>query len=73
MKENMTFAWIASWFALVGQLLFFLIVSLLTGNWMYAMWSFVVSMAAGVPSMIRTWQRSKVIKAGKENASDPIS
>jgi hypothetical protein len=59
MKENLTFAWIASWFALLGQLLFFICVALYTGQWMYVMWSFVVSMSVGVPSMIRTWQATK--------------
>jgi len=28
MKENLKFAWIASWFALVGQLVFFMGVSI---------------------------------------------
>ena len=59
MKENLTFAWIASWFALLGQLLFFICVALYTGEWMYVMWSFMVSMSAGVPSVIRTWQAHK--------------
>ncbi|MGP4074713.1 hypothetical protein [Halobacillus sp. K22] len=54
MKENLTYAWIASWFALVGQLIFFLGVSLFTGEWRYIMWSLLVSMVAGVPSMIWT-------------------
>jgi hypothetical protein len=65
MKQNLTFAWIASWFALVGQLVFFIGVSLFTGDWRYVMWSFMVSMAAGVPSMIRTWQEQKKAKPSK--------
>ncbi|WP_374056030.1 hypothetical protein [Rossellomorea sp. FM04394] len=59
MKQNLRLAWIASWFALVGQLGFFIGVSLFTGDWRYVMWSFIVSMMAGVPSMIRTWQEQK--------------
>ncbi|TMU85049.1 hypothetical protein FGG79_14245 [Bacillus sp. BHET2] len=59
MKENLTLAWIASWFALAGQLLLFIGVALFTGEWMYIMWSWVVSMSVGVPSMIRTWQAQK--------------
>ncbi|MGM0751565.1 MAG: hypothetical protein ACQET6_06500 [Bacillota bacterium] len=59
MKQNLRLAWIASWFALVGQLVFFIGVSLFTGDWRYVMWSFIVSMMAGVPSMIRTWQEQK--------------
>lgn len=54
----------ASWFALVGQLVFFIGVSMFTGNWRFAMWSFMVSMLAGVPSMIRTVQAQK--KANNE-------
>lgn len=61
MKENLRFAWIASWFALVGQLVFFLGVSIYTGEWRYLMWSFIVSMSAGLPSIINTWQAQKRI------------
>ncbi len=59
MRENLRFAWIASCFALVGQFVFFICVALLTGEWHYVMWSFLVSMMAGVPSMISTWQAQK--------------
>ncbi|SDM71336.1 hypothetical protein [Sediminibacillus halophilus] len=59
MKENLRFAWIASWFALVGQLVFFIGVAIFTGEWRYVMWSLMVSMMAGVPSMIRTGQAQK--------------
>ncbi|MCA1065788.1 hypothetical protein QTG56_22145 [Rossellomorea sp. AcN35-11] len=59
MKQNLTLAWIASWFALVGQLVFFIGVALITGEWRYVMWSFVVSMSAGVTGMIYTWQAQK--------------
>ncbi|WP_258871324.1 hypothetical protein [Halobacillus trueperi] len=45
MKENLTFAWIASWFALVGQLAFFIVVALFTGEWRYVMWSLLVSLS----------------------------
>ncbi|TYS89714.1 hypothetical protein [Rossellomorea aquimaris] len=68
MKENMKLAWIASWFALVGQLAFFICVALFTGDWRYVMWSFMVSMAAGVPSMIRTWLTQKKINDQKANS-----
>ncbi|WP_407272148.1 hypothetical protein [Radiobacillus sp. PE A8.2] len=59
MKQNLKFAWIASWFALVGQLIFFLGVSIFTGEWRFLMWSLLASMSAGVPSMIRSWQAQK--------------
>ncbi|GLB60129.1 hypothetical protein [Cytobacillus sp. NCCP-133] len=65
MKANLKFAWIVSWFALVGQLLFFIGVSLYTGDWRYAMWSFMVSLLAGVPSMINTWQAQKKANVNK--------
>ncbi|MGD6846619.1 hypothetical protein [Rossellomorea aquimaris] len=68
MKENMKLAWIASWFALVGQLAFFICVALFTGDWRYVMWSFMVSMAAGVPSMIRSWLAQKKINDQKANS-----
>ncbi len=66
MKENLTLAWIASWFALAGQLLFFIGVAIFTGEWMYIMWSWVVSMSVGVPSMIRTWQAQKKVNAQRD-------
>ena len=65
MKENLRLAWIASWFALVGQLVFFIGVSMFTGNWRFAMWSFMVSMLAGVPSMIQTFQAQKKANSNK--------
>lgn len=67
MKKNLKFAWIASWFALVGQLLYFTGVSFFTGEWRYVMWSFMVSMIAGVPSIINTWRLQK-----KENERTTI-
>lgn len=60
MKNNLTFAWIASLFALFGQLLYFIGVSAFTGEWGYAMWSAMVSMVIGVPSMLRTWKQHKM-------------
>ncbi|MGF3104755.1 hypothetical protein [Rossellomorea sp. DUT-2] len=68
MKENMKLAWIASWFALVGQLIFFIGVATFTEDWRYVMWSFMVSMAAGVPSMIRTWLAQKKINDQKASS-----
>jgi hypothetical protein len=59
MKGNLRFAWIATWFALLGQLIFFLVVSIFTGEWRYLMWSFMVSLLAGVPSLIDTRQAQK--------------
>lgn len=59
MKENLKLAWVASWFALVGQLLIFTIISLVTGDWRYVMWSFMVAMLVGMPNIIRTWQAQK--------------
>jgi len=59
MKENLTLAWIAALFALVGQLLFFIIIAIYTGEWRYVMWSFIVSMSVGIPSMIHVWQAQK--------------
>lgn len=65
MKENLMLAWIASWFALVGQLVFFIGYSLFTGEWRYVMWSGMVSLVAGVPSIINTWRAQK--KANNQN------
>ncbi|MBN9654011.1 hypothetical protein J0K78_07025 [Halobacillus sp. GSS1] len=65
MKENLTFAWIASWFALVGQLAFFVVVALITGDWRYVMWSLLVSLSVGVPNMIRTWKSQQKAHARK--------
>lgn len=73
MKENLTLAWIAAWFALVGQLVFFIIVALITGEWRYVMWSFIVSMSAGVPSMIFTWRAHKKANDKEESEHDPRS
>jgi hypothetical protein len=67
-KENLKLAWIASWFALVGQLVFFIGVALFTEDWRYVMWSFMVSMAAGVPSMMSTWLAQKKINEQKANS-----
>ncbi len=47
-----------SLFALVGQFLYFLIVSLYTGEFRYMIWSFMVSMIIGVPSLIKTLQKT---------------
>ncbi|NGP46701.1 hypothetical protein G4V62_17760 [Bacillaceae bacterium SIJ1] len=59
MYKNLKSAWILSWFALVGQLVFFIGVSIFTGDWRYVMWSFMVSMIAGVPSIFNTWRLQK--------------
>ncbi|MGG0657501.1 hypothetical protein [Rummeliibacillus pycnus] len=59
MKENLKIAWIASCFALVGQLAIFIGVAIFTTNWRFVMWSFMVSMIAGVPSMIIGEHRKK--------------
>lgn len=34
-------------------------VDFFTGEWCYVMWSFMVSMIAGFPSMINTWRAQK--------------
>ncbi|MGG0730655.1 hypothetical protein [Bacillus paramycoides] len=60
MKENLKVAWITSWFALLGQLVFFIGLSLLTENWRFTMWSFMVSMIVGVPSIIHTYKSQKI-------------
>lgn len=67
MKENLTMAWVAVWFTLVGQLVLFIGVSIVTGEWRYAMWSFMVSMLAGIPSLILTWQAKRKSNIHKEN------
>lgn len=68
MDKNLKLAWIASLFALVGQVVYFFGVSLYTGNWSYLMWSIFVSMVVGVPSIIRTWQAQKKVNSGKVNS-----
>lgn len=59
MYKNLKLAWILSWFALAGQLVYFLGVSIFTGDWRYVMWSFMISMLVGVPSIINTWRSQK--------------
>ena len=71
MKEKLKFAWIASWFALVGQLMIFMSISIVTNDWRYLMWSFVAAMMVGVSSMIHTWQAQK--KANQEHKKDERS
>ncbi|KWU63903.1 hypothetical protein [Priestia megaterium] len=66
MKENMMFAWIASWLALAGQLVFFMGVALFTGDWRYMMWSFTISIIVGIPSIIGTYKRNQQLKAYKK-------
>ncbi|WP_064093444.1 hypothetical protein [Rossellomorea aquimaris] len=65
MKENLILALIASIFSLIGQLLFFIGVSIYTNEWRYLQWSFMVSMAVGVPSLILTLKRMKETKRKK--------
>lgn len=55
-KENFTIAWVAVWFATVGQLLFFVGLSLYTGEWGYAMWSLWVAVVIGIPTSVNTWR-----------------
>ncbi len=55
----MMFAWIASWLALAGQLVFFMGVALFTGDWRYMMWSFMISIIVGIPSIIGTYKRNQ--------------
>ncbi len=62
----MMFAWIASWLALVGQLIFFMEVALLTGDWRYMMWSFMISIIVGMPSIIGTYKRNQHLKTYKK-------
>ncbi|MFJ5562444.1 hypothetical protein [Lysinibacillus xylanilyticus] len=69
MKENLKIAWIASWFALVGQLAIFIGVAIFTTNWRFVMWSFMVSMMIGVPSMINTWRAQKKANSNKKNGA----
>ena len=47
MKENVKVAWIASWFALVGQLMIFMSIAIIANDWRYLMWSFIAAMMAG--------------------------
>ncbi|YCA45411.1 hypothetical protein M1E11_09585 [Bacillus sp. JZ8] len=60
MKKKLTFAWIASLFALFVQLLYFIGGSAFTGEWGYAMWSAMVSMVIGVPSVLEPWKQHKI-------------
>ncbi|MBY0122274.1 hypothetical protein [Bacillus sp. S/N-304-OC-R1] len=59
MKGNLKWAWTVSWLALVGQLVVFLGISIFTGNWLFVMWSFMVSLLIGIPSMMNTWKAQK--------------
>ncbi|WP_221565370.1 hypothetical protein [Alkalihalobacillus sp. TS-13] len=67
MKENLTLAWVASWCALVGQLVFFIGVAFFTGEWRYILWSFIASMMAGVPCMMLTWKSQKKANLNQVN------
>lgn len=57
----MMFAWIASWSAR-----FFMGVALFTGDWRYMMWSFMISIIVGIPSIIGTYKRNQQLKAYKK-------
>ena len=59
MNENLRLALIASLFSLVGQLLFFIGISIYTNEWRHMQWSFMVGMSVGVPSLILTLKRMK--------------
>ncbi|WP_455675544.1 hypothetical protein [Pradoshia sp.] len=50
----------------MGQLLVFAVISSMTADWRYMMWSLIVAMTAGVSSIINTWQAQK--RADKEMA-----
>ncbi|MGE7875716.1 hypothetical protein, partial [Bacillus paramycoides] len=58
--------WITSWFALLGQLVFFTGLSLLTENWRFTMWSLMVSTIVGVPSIIHTYKFQKIADTKRE-------
>jgi hypothetical protein len=68
MKKNLTFAWIASLFALFGQLLYFIGVSAFTGEWGYAMWSAMVSMVGD-----RSTKYAKNVEAAQNATSKRIN
>ncbi len=38
-----------------------------TGEWQYVMWSFMVSMVCGVPSLIMNWQAQKKANQNRVN------
>lgn len=43
-----------------GTVSVFIGMSVYTENWRFAMWSFMVSMVVGVPSIINTWRSQKI-------------
>ncbi|WP_377887567.1 hypothetical protein [Alkalihalobacillus sp. R86527] len=59
MKGNTTIGLIASLLVLFGQLIFFIILAFVTNEWSYVMWSFMVSMMAGLPLLIISLRAKK--------------
>ncbi|AEN89721.1 hypothetical protein BMWSH_2839 [Priestia megaterium WSH-002] len=41
-------------------------VALLTGDWRYMMWSFMISIIVGMPSIIGTYKRNQHLKTYKK-------
>ncbi|MFI8684895.1 hypothetical protein [Rossellomorea sp. NPDC077527] len=64
MKNNNQLALLVSWVVLVGFPLFFLFVSLYTGQWRYLMWSLPPSFLAGFTGLILTLNQMKKEKEG---------
>jgi formate hydrogenlyase subunit 3/multisubunit Na+/H+ antiporter MnhD subunit len=66
MKEHLRLAWFASWFAFIGQVLVFLCVALFTGEWRYLLWSFLISMTAGLTGIVVTKNAAEKHEGKKE-------
>lgn len=64
MKNNNQLALLVSWVVLVGFPLFFLFVSLYTGQWRYLVWSLPPSFLAGFTGLILTLNQMKKEKEG---------
>ncbi|MCA1060485.1 hypothetical protein LCL96_16225 [Rossellomorea aquimaris] len=64
MKNNNQLALLVSWVVLVGFPLFFLFVSLYTGQWRYLMWSLPPSFLAGFTGLMLTLNQMKKEKEG---------
>ncbi|MCM3757148.1 hypothetical protein M3197_06555 [Sporosarcina aquimarina] len=62
MKENLKLALIVSLFSLIGLPIFFLILSITTGNWKFFLFSLAPALTAGLSGLLLTLQRIRQTK-----------
>ncbi|WP_244093882.1 hypothetical protein [Jeotgalibacillus sp. R-1-5s-1] len=69
MSENIRLARIVSWSVLLGMPIFFLLISILTNEWLYLWISFIPAFLAGYVGLIVT--RRKISKLEGETLRPP--